>query len=227
MDVPSAPTEDVLAQPTRARLFALLTELRRPAGTVELAERLRLHPNGVRIHLERMQRAGLVQRTQARAARGRPPDTWMITPTADPGGHPPRGYQDLGRWLARALHAQPDELRSVEETGRQIGRELAPAGAERDPDAFMTSLTTLGFQPVIERRENDRVSFCLHNCPYVDAVHENQPVVCALHLGMTRGLLEVLQPDAKLTDFVPHDPDEAGCTVELQLTPQRAADRGC
>jgi hypothetical protein len=32
--------DDALSQPTRARLFALLSELRRPAGTAELAERL-------------------------------------------------------------------------------------------------------------------------------------------------------------------------------------------
>ena len=51
MDAPFAiAPEDVLAQPTRARLFALLGELKRPAGTVELADRLGLHPNGVRIH---------------------------------------------------------------------------------------------------------------------------------------------------------------------------------
>jgi predicted ArsR family transcriptional regulator len=51
VDVPPSP-DDALAQPTRARLFSLLGELRRPAGTDELARRLELHPNGVRLHLE-------------------------------------------------------------------------------------------------------------------------------------------------------------------------------
>ena len=51
VDLPRAPG-DPLAQPARARLFALLAELRRPAGTEELARRLDLHPNGVRVHLE-------------------------------------------------------------------------------------------------------------------------------------------------------------------------------
>src|SRR4051795_8961165 len=46
MDVPSQP--DALALPTRRRLFAELGELRRPAGTEELAARVGLHPNGVR-----------------------------------------------------------------------------------------------------------------------------------------------------------------------------------
>jgi len=56
MDAPLLITADgVLSQPTRARLFAMLGELSRPAGTVELADRLDLHPNGVRIHLERLE----------------------------------------------------------------------------------------------------------------------------------------------------------------------------
>src|SRR5665213_3350636 len=52
LDLPGVPIPgDALSQPTRARLFALLGEMRRPIGTAELAERLDLHPNGVRIHL--------------------------------------------------------------------------------------------------------------------------------------------------------------------------------
>jgi hypothetical protein len=46
---------DALAQPTRARLFARLASLGRPAGTEELAEELMLHPSGVRVHLERLE----------------------------------------------------------------------------------------------------------------------------------------------------------------------------
>src|SRR4051812_30297628 len=57
MDIPTRPG-DVLAQATRADLFSLLAELRRPASTDELAERLELHPNGVRVHLERLHQAG-------------------------------------------------------------------------------------------------------------------------------------------------------------------------
>lgn len=219
MDVSEVPPDDVLAQRTRARLFAMLAEVRRPIGTAELAERVGLHPNGVRIHLERMEDAGLVARARESRGRGRPRDAWVIAPGAEPGGRPPTGYHDLGLWLARALRAQPTDLRSVEETGREIGRELAPGTEAQDVDVLMASLTALGFQPEIEHRGAGELSLCLNNCPYADAVHENQPVVCALHRGITRGLLDVLLPDAVLASFAPRDPDEAGCTVELDGTP--------
>jgi predicted ArsR family transcriptional regulator len=218
VDLPFPVSKDeVLAQPTRARLFALLSELKRPAGTVELADRLELHPNGVRLHLERMLQAGLVERSRPRQAVGRPRDAWTIAPDARPGGQPPSAYADLGRWLARAIGPGARRLRDVEATGRTIGRELAPG--EAGPSArraLGATLTSLGFQPRLQAGEGGDVTFCLGNCPYRDAVRENQQVVCTLHRGMTRGLLDVLEPQAELTGFVPRDPDEAGCLIELR-----------
>jgi predicted ArsR family transcriptional regulator len=67
----------------------MLAELRRPAGTDELAGRLDLHRNGVRMRLERLEQAGLVVRERERKARGRPHDAWSIRPDAQPGGDPP------------------------------------------------------------------------------------------------------------------------------------------
>src|ERR1035441_7629299 len=90
--------DDALPQPTRARLFALLAQLGRPAGTVELAEQLGLHPNGVRLHLERLQRDGLLVREGESQSRGRPRDSWKIAPDAHPGGRAPQAYED-GIWL--------------------------------------------------------------------------------------------------------------------------------
>ena len=78
------------------------------------------------------------------------------------------------------------------------------------------TLTALGFAPQRERPRHGRVVFRLGNCPYRDAVRENQPVVCALHRGLTRGLLDQLDPAARLTDFVPKDPDRAGCLIEVE-----------
>src|SRR4051794_523420 len=117
MDLPMSP-DDPLAQPTRARLFRALSELRRPAGTEELVERLDLHPNGVRTHLERLREAGLVTRERPRQARGRPKDMWVVAADARPGGHPPSAYTDLGRWLARVIRPGRTSPRAVEATGR-------------------------------------------------------------------------------------------------------------
>jgi DNA-binding MarR family transcriptional regulator len=78
MDLP--PAADVLAQPTRTRLYELLRGREQPAETAELARALGLHPNGVRAHLEQLHAVGLVVRSRVRQARGRPRDTWTVTP---------------------------------------------------------------------------------------------------------------------------------------------------
>ena len=214
MDVRRA---DALAQPTRAQLFALLSELRRPAGTDELAQRLDLHPNGIRLHLERLETDGLVLRGRERQARGRPRDTWSIRPDAQPGGDPPTAYADLGRWLVRAISAGGTRVRDVEATGRQIGRELAPHASGVSAEAEIHGvLVAMGFQP--HRRLDDRgtLTYCLANCPYRDAVRERQSVVCGLHRGITRGLLDSVDPKTRLSAFVPKDPDMAGCEITLR-----------
>ena len=162
-----------------------------------------------------MREAGLVERARPRQARGRPRDAWTIAPGARPAGQPPNAYADLGRWLARAIPALPKRLRDVEATGRAIGRELAPGEAASTAQAFEITLASLGFQPERRVADDGAVTFCLGNCPYRDAVRENQEVVCTLHRGLTRGLLDVLEPNARLAGFVPRDPDEAGCLIEL------------
>jgi predicted ArsR family transcriptional regulator len=218
MDLPPR-TDDALAQPTRARLFAMLRDLRRPASTEELAERLALHPNGVRLHLARLRDAGLVVRERSPQAPGRPRDMWLIAPDAQPAGEPPTGYADLGRWLARVIDPSQHTLRTVEETGRQIGRDLGPAtGGEAGlaETSMHAQLVALGFQPRREIESGGALTYRLCNCPYREAVRENQPVVCTLHRGITRGLLDAIAPETELAGFVPRDPDTAGCLIELR-----------
>ncbi len=216
MDVPS-PARDALAQPTRARLFALLGALHHPAPTEELAERVGLHPNGVRTHLERLEAAGLVTRRRERRTRGRPRDLWSVDPGAQPGGDPPTAYAELARWLVRSLASVHARTRDVEAVGRDIGREVgagvAPAPADQ---RVQGALATLGFQPEQIAAGEGRLSYRLCNCPYRAVVRERQPMVCGLHRGITRGLLDAIDPQARLTEFEPVDPDAAGCVVEVR-----------
>ncbi len=77
------------------------------------------------------------------------------------------------------------------------------------------TLTTLGFAPQRTRGKSGEVAFTLGTCPYRDAVRENQEVVCTLHRGLTLGLLDALAPSARLTRFVPEEPQQAGCLIEV------------
>ena len=202
--------------PLRAELFETLARLCRPATTQELAERIGRHHNTVRRQLQRLAEAGLVERRVIQQARGRPRDSWAVIAAAMPEGRPPDSHRQLSRWLARALAGRGD-LASIEDTGREIGRELVENGNGRPvADSLLDALAALGFVPRAEPHTPDRTRFVLRNCPYREAVLQNQPAICGLHRGITRGLLDRLSPRAELTGFVAKHPLEAGCLIDIR-----------
>jgi predicted ArsR family transcriptional regulator len=213
MDLPS-PAEGALAQPTRARIFAFLVEKRAPADTAEIAAHFGLHPNGIRLHLERLEDGGFVVRSRERGGAGRPRDIWTVSPEAHPGGTSPRAYADLAAWLARSIPTTASRLREVEKAGREVGAELAPKQRGDAAAALRDAFAALGFEPSLERVESG-FSCRLGNCPYRDSVRQNQVIVCGLHRGITEGMLARLDPRAKLTRFEANDPDRAGCLIEV------------
>jgi predicted ArsR family transcriptional regulator len=105
--------------------------------------------------------------------------------------------------------------RGVESTGREIGRGLAPDAAGSAEASMHATLAALGFAPRRESRSPHRLTYRLCNCPYRDAARDHADVVCGLHRGLTRGLLDQLDPAGRLTAFVPGDPAAAGCLIEL------------
>lgn len=216
MDLPIANNSE-LNQPTRAKIFAMLADLRRPMPTDEIADRLELHPNGIRIHLERLQSAGLVERRRERQSRGRPRDVWSVSAGALPGGDPPTAYSDLGRWLVKAITSAHVSVEEVEQAGFRIGGDMKPeAEGQSAEDRLFDVLSALGFRPKRLVDEDRSVTYCLGNCPYRDVVRERQALVCSLHRGMTRGLIDTLGEEGELTSFVPKDPDEAGCLITVE-----------
>jgi predicted ArsR family transcriptional regulator len=170
----------------------------------------------VRVHLERLRSAGLVSRERVAQPMGRPRDSWSIAPDALPGAEPPDAYRWLARWLTRSIPSHRARLREVERAGRELGRELVPArGLSATEETLGRLLTALGFAPQRQRPKAGQVVFRLGNCPYREAVRENQAVVCALHRGLTRGLLDGVSPSARITGFIPEDPDRAGCVIAI------------
>jgi predicted ArsR family transcriptional regulator len=80
-------------------------------------------------------------------------------------------------------------------------------------------LVTLGFQPRCEKAAEGKVAYRLCNCPYREAALDNPQLICTLHRGITRGLLDVIEPHTALTGFVPKDARAAGCRIELHGPP--------
>jgi hypothetical protein len=109
-----------------------------------------------------------------------------------PGGQRPQALEQLSPWLARAAGR----------TGR-----------------LEDALTALGFAPKRHPINGADVRYVLGNCPYREAVAQNQRVVCTLHRGMTKGVLDRLDRTATLANFVAKDPYSAGCLIDVTLAP--------
>ena len=108
----------------RPRPFALLSELKGPAGTAELAaEFVNSHPNGVRLHLEQMQAALLCSSARAPASLAGARGTHgQSPPRLLPAGQRPNAYLDLGCGLACAIPA------FAEATARRRGHRTRNSG---------------------------------------------------------------------------------------------------
>lgn len=232
--------------PTAARILGELVAAPRPQATEAIAERLGLHPNGVRQHLTRLQRRGLVERLRERRPRGRPRDLWRAAaaaPRALPGSA--EEYRALALWLAQALESNPQTLEPV---GRAIGRRLAehdlraqpaavadepaegrggdpggdagdgcPAGAEPPEFARLARLvSSLGFAPTVELQGRG-LRMRLCRCPYAEVAAASPRVVCGLHRAITEGVVERLLPGGRVERFEARDPREAGCVVEASV----------
>jgi predicted ArsR family transcriptional regulator len=211
------PVVEQLERPARRRILAAVATASEPITTRALAEKLGMHRNGVRSHLLRLREEGLVESRRIVPGPGRPRDAWA--PTAQGRGVLGDGEAnaELARWLAEVISARPELLADVEAAGRRVGERLVGEEPPHDVTAaILQAFAELGFAP---RRQEEpdpgALTLQLCHCPYRDAAASAGDVVCRLHRGITQGVLARTDPTARLTDFEPRDPFEAGCMVRI------------
>jgi predicted ArsR family transcriptional regulator len=180
-----------LGDDTRYAIYQELAQARCALGTSELARRLRLHPNTVRPHLERLRQAGLVQMcADGRGAVGRPEHRWSVAAATPPTGAEPSGLRLLAQMLAdvaaRAGVADED-LRTV---GAGRGSDSRVAGDARSClRSFVGQMTSLGFDPAVEG-DGAEVSVAFARCPFRELATAFPDLVCNLHRGLVEGMVE-------------------------------------
>jgi predicted ArsR family transcriptional regulator len=177
----------------------ILDELRRaetPLDALQLAERVGLHHNTVRSHLEILLKAGLVTgETEKRDAPGRPRVVYRPTPGSSALDEP-GGFRLLAHILASYLAASaPDPAASATEAGQAWGRYLverpapfAKVSSEAALQRIVQLFDELGFDPELAREQPQR-HIHLHRCPFEDLATTHPEVTCSVHLGLIRGAL--------------------------------------
>jgi predicted ArsR family transcriptional regulator len=183
---------------SRGRVLAVLQESARAVTVDEVAERVQLHVNTVRFHLDGLVEAGLAEReSERRVQPGRPRTLYRAGANAPRAGD--RSYRLLSQILASyvATHTpQPGKaaLKAGEVWGRYLTKRPAPfqrVDAATATDQLVETLEDIGFAPeAVTTGRSRRV--LLHHCPFREAAEEHREVVCSIHLGLMRGLLDEL-----------------------------------
>lgn len=182
--------------PTRARVLALLQDADEPMTAAAAGARLGLHVNSVRFHLDGLARDGLVlRRREERSTPGRPKVLYAAASSARGVAH--RSYRLLAEILTSVITNQlPDPASSAEQAGHAWGRYLTPPPApfERaeQPEALESlvhGLQDLGFESRVVD-EPDSLRLEISHCPFLEVAQGHHDVVCSVHLGLIRGILD-------------------------------------
>ena len=221
----------VLADPSRHAVYQELVDGRRPATVGDIAERLDLHPSTVRLHLEKLRDAGLVDAAPDRhGSVGRPHLLWSVRSTAPALGLEPDGMRMLAHLLADLAALDPVAALRAGAVGRRRGDQIARAagdgpgparpasGGERPQVAraleeAVAELARLGFDPTVETG-GDREVISFAGCPFRELAVVYPDLVCQLHRGMTEALID--KAGATLEGFSTLvDPDP--CRAEVSM----------
>jgi predicted ArsR family transcriptional regulator len=186
-----------LGDETRYAMYRELATATSPLSAQDLAERLGLHANTVRLHLDRLRDVGLVDaETMHRGTVGRPQHRYFLAAGAPGLGFDPPAHALLAGLLAalaERIGADPDD---AADTGHAWGVEAGRRTRSRSClQALESELRRLGFEPAVEPGDGTaegaaRIEF-LH-CPFRELAEAYPELVCNLHRGLCEGVVDAV-----------------------------------
>lgn len=208
---------------SRAEVLGVLQAAGGPLTVTETAERVKLHPNTARFHLDGLVEQGLATReAEQRDTPGRPRTLYRANAESQRTGR--RSYRLLAEILTSYLATQtPHASAAAEQAGEAWGRFLTERPApfrEIDAATAIQELTKvlddIGFAPEVDTAPRDS-RILLHHCPFREVAEQHPDVACAVHLGLMRGVLSELK--------APVEAASLDAFVEPNLCVTRLADR--
>jgi predicted ArsR family transcriptional regulator len=201
--------------------FAMYRELARSTAALsaqDLADRLGLHANTVRLHLERLREAGLVDVEPVRRGTvGRPQHLYFLAAGAPALGFDPPAHALLAGLLAALSERVGADSEDAADTGRVWGADSGRRTRSRSClRALEAELARLGFGPSLEPADgahegNTRIDF-LH-CPFRELAEAYPELVCNLHRGLCEGVVEAAG-EGRVKEFATlYDPEPCHVVV--------------
>lgn len=201
-----------LGDPTRHGIFRYLVDAGGPIDVAELTEHFGFNHNAIRQHLAKLMDAGLVlEAVGAPTGRGRPRLQYTIDPSAEGRWGVSGPYERLAVLLTEIVRSGDSPV----EVGRRAGLRQRLGDSDGDSvEEFVSFMARQGFEPTVRCR-GDVVDVTLEVCPFATAVLADPDTICALHLGLARGVAQSLG-GITVEALTPKDPRRAHCRLRCR-----------
>jgi predicted ArsR family transcriptional regulator len=205
-----------LADETRYAMYHELATSTHPLTATEIAERLGLHPNTVRLHLDRMRELGLVDVEPVhRGTVGRPQHVYTLASGAPGVAFDPPSHALLAGLLGALAERLGADAADADAVGWSWGQDAARRVRSGNcVHALAGELERLGFDPAAEV-DGDDVTISFLHCPFRDLAEAYPELVCNLHRGICRGVVDEVGGGtvAGFATLYDHDP----CRVTVSV----------
>jgi predicted ArsR family transcriptional regulator len=207
-----------LADETRYAVYRELASSPGPLSAPELADRLGVHANTVRMHLERLRDAGLVDAEAVhRGTVGRPQHLYFLAPGAPSLGFDPPAHALLAGLLAALAERVGADPNDAADTGHAWGVEAARRTRSRScVRALSGELERLGFEPAVtpgDGRSEGAARIDFLHCPFRELAEAYPELVCNLHRGLCEGMVDELGGGSVEEFSTLYDPEPCHVTV--------------
>jgi predicted ArsR family transcriptional regulator len=207
-----------LGDETRFSMYQELAGSTSALTATELADRLGLHANTVRLHLERLREAGLVDVEPVhRGTVGRPQHVYSLAPGAPGLGFDPPSYTLLAgllATLAERLGADADDAAAAGHAwGIEAGRRTRSKSCAK---ALSAEMSRLGFDPSSTEHSGVTDIAFLH-CPFRELAEAYPELVCNLHRGIAIGVAEAVGGGTVEEFATLYDRDPCRVTVAAEV----------
>jgi predicted ArsR family transcriptional regulator len=214
----------VLADETRFAIYRSVAENPHdPVTVAEVAQRFGLHPNVARMHLGKLEQAGLVSTSLRKCpGGGRPAKLYRLSDTVSTFSFPPRRYELLASLALQVLTVDRDgELvkKTCHKAGTQAAedyrRERRISGSLRGHSlaaAVQDVAEEQGLLPEVEWAAS-ALRIEIRNCVFREAAATNPDLSCFIHRAFFRGLIDGLAADDQSAELLAEEPS-MGCGGE-------------
>jgi predicted ArsR family transcriptional regulator len=193
----------VLADGTRYRIYRSIVERPGAAVTVaEVAAAFELHPNVARMHLNKLEQAGLLLTSLRKGGSGgRPARLYRLSDKVSSLIMPPRRYDLLSDLALKAL-AETGDLDRVAAVCRESGTAAAQVYVSAHPDcdrlgrdelvaAILEVGDEVGMLPEVSW-EQATLAVDVRNCVFKELSSAQPELVCVMHRAFLEGFIERL-----------------------------------